>query len=213
MKDRPILFSAPMVRALLDGRKTITRRLAAPVNAFRYPGNETRMGVHSFVRGRHYITAGFGAACESLDFRECPYGEPGDRLWVRETWAVDRAYDDLSPKQIDAMRRIENLSLNVWTAADCDMHAEPEDERGRWRPSIFCMQWSSRINLRVTSVRVERLQDITEGDARAEGIVPLQMDGMSFLPRFMGVWDVINGKRASWSSNPWIWRIEFEVVR
>lgn len=134
----------------------------------------------------------------------CPYGAPGDRLWVRETWRMDQ----------------HGKGSNVIYAADLDERFR--GGKGPWRPSIFMPRSASRITLEITSVRVERLQDITEKDIIAEGVtvdVAAKMTGIpwSSLPTLHHAWeagwDFINGKRAPWASNPWVWVISFRRVQ
>lgn len=199
MKERPILFSGPMVRAILEGRKTQTRRV---VKGRWLPLVEAVMRVN----GRWVWT--------TMDYDlTTPYGEPGDRLWVRETWA---AFDlDWSWPG-----RPRDLSGGPWPnivyRADDGL-----DEHGwkRWRPSIHMPRWACRITLEVTDVRVERLKDITEDDAMAEGWI--KRPDLSKDPEvhadacrdwFVDLWDSINAKRGyGWETNPWVWRIEFQV--
>lgn len=165
-RERPILFSGPMVRAILDGRKTVTRRVVKHVPP------------------------------EGTPVHLCPYGSPGDRLWVRETWFNSRG-DDSMPTHYRADDRIEDLQI-------------------KWKPSIFMPRWASRITLVLKSVRVERLQDITEEDAKQEGCEPTNLSDayakceyLLARNRFREVWTKINGP-ASWDANPWVWRLEFE---
>lgn len=182
MKERPILFSGPLVRAILDGRKSQTRRL---------------------IR-----SAGLGeklAEMKPLSLAmNSPYGGPGDRLWVRETFAGP----------VLSVRGDDFVEDYYWRASD----EQPRDYKGklvRWRPSIHMPRAASRITLEVTSVRVERLQAITEEDAVAEGVdaipvgdVPRQAT-WSRRQDFAQLWDKINGKRATWASNPWVFVIAF----
>lgn len=187
MKDRPILFSAPMVRAILEGRKTQTRRLVAD---------------------RHVMCVG------RPELADCPYGELGDRLWVRETWAGHESDDDISPARMPAAWDGSLASAPpVWYQSTETDHRG----RGRWRPSIHMPRWASRITLRVTSVRVERLQAITPEDVVAEGVAPPMQLGALPLAwarhtkiAFANLWDQLNGARASWGSNPWVWVVGFE---
>lgn len=178
MKERPILFSAPMVRAILDGSKTQTRRAAKGIATVHVRTGEALADIDS---------AGPRVAC--------PYGQPGDRLWVREAWA-----------DCDKLVR--------YYATD-DVH--PLRKK---RPSIYMPRWASRITLEVTGVRVERLQDISVDDSMAEGIV-LQPDGGYGLadsthyhftdPRvsYWSLWETINGP-GSVDANPWVWVVEFK---
>lgn len=189
-KERPILFSTPMVRAIVEGRKTVTRRVAKLPH-----GSE--------------VWAERARKPEQI----CPYGVPGDRLWVRETWALLTG----------------NGHRYVYRADGDDPRTGwedvPAERRPRmvWRPSIHMPRAVSRITLEVVSVRVERLHDITEEDARAEGImtgVPLNatINGepgtvwvFDPVKAFQMLWDEINGKRAPWLTNPWVWRVDFRV--
>ena len=190
MKERPILFSAPMVRAILDGRKTVTRRLVKP-NPHKVDG-----GV-PFGDAPAWAHAEPGSAV-----MRCPYGVRGDRLYLRETWAAPHAYDHLPPRLIPQDARIH--------------YAATEDRGGLlWRPSIHMPRWASRILLEITAARVERLQDISEADARAEGAPAYRLPAHPVFddrPHVLGyaqLWDSINGA-GSWDANPWVWVIEFK---
>ncbi|WP_126242258.1 hypothetical protein [Burkholderia gladioli] len=220
MKERPILFSAPMVRAILDGRKAQTRRVMKP-----QPVVQTGwVGGAYWERrpARGIEPADQWCIRDALQF--CPYGQPGDRLWVRETWSTDFA------RYYPCER--------VWYAADDDRRHDIEVRDGvrgifspesnlhvpfRWRPSIHMPRALSRITLEITDVRVERLQGISERDAIAEGICKTgsgfwstygqrEVDG-TFSPRssFQSLWESINGLM-SWESNPWVWVIEFARI-
>jgi hypothetical protein len=210
MKERPILFSAPMVRALLDGSKTQTRRafstrmidlmyVAAHAGEVSYfvDNDELAPNDHSYV----------------ADF--CPYGQPGDRLWVRETWADLAELSDGNYAR-QAIYRADDIELY----GDEDEPVNVTAPDMRWRPSIFMPRWASRILLEIVSVRVERLQDISEADARAEGVTieDRHMAGYcagEFLPpairAYRDLWDQINGA-GSWDANPWVWVVEFKRV-
>lgn len=207
MKSTPILFSGPMVRAILEGRKTQTRRVCKLPEGSHdvcwwngYDGTRDHPG---------YANPGVRAVVPSgLRIISCPYGFVGDRLWVRETWG---------PCDGGIMYRASEPGP-----------AKPDD--GRWHPSILMPRWASRLTLEIVSVRVERLQAISEEDARAEGIEC--ETGLAYLDRvcrngglpssiradpppvsdYRRLWDKIEGKRAPWSSNPWVWRIEFRKV-
>jgi hypothetical protein len=194
MRERPILFNGDMVRAILEGRKTVTRRLIKPAP--------------EMVTDRSIATwEGDPAALMRLleqAGRKCPYGQPGDRLWVRETWA---------PGATRTMYR-----------AGCNPCYLPPS--GRWKPSIHMPRWASRILLEVTAVRVERLQDITEEQAIAEGIdldaladaqdrydMVLAWSGADGratpITAFRDLWNSTGG---DWDANPWAWVIEFRRV-
>jgi hypothetical protein len=190
-KERPILFSGPMVRSILDGRKTQTRRAVKFVQFDRSdtPGYDW-----------HFRGTAKGTKRSSLwqDMRHeqilsmCPYGKPGDRLWVRETWlcATGEPGPMLCHYQADGDR--------------------PEFN-GLWKPSIHMFRWASRITLEITGVRVERLQGISEADAIAEGVECCSgWIGHAGEPRriFCDLWKSINGPE-SWAANPWVWVVEF----
>lgn len=232
MKERPILFSAPMVRAILSGRKTQTRRLITHRHGIQFCGgsdeqnNPERWGWafdgpehHGYMVIARGLNERHDHGCISLP---CPYGEPGDRLWVRETF-TPAYFDDGRPGY-----RAD------WTALAAEFCTEP-----KWKPSIFMPRHQSRITLEVTGVRVERLQDISEADARAEGCDAEWCDPVDgehecepgqdlgagdgytsprrHVAAYARLWDRINGKRAPWDSNPWVWVVEFrnaeEVTR
>lgn len=178
MKERPILFSGAMVRAILEGRKTQTRRVVKYVPAL----GEPEEWCHRFSFGSDPII--FNPE------HHCKYGAVGERLWVRETWA------DCGDKT--AVMR-----------ADCSVLVPGV----RWRPSIHMPRWASRITLEIIGVRVERLQDISDEDAMAEGcqaeIIPPNFQ--SYRAGYATLWDAINGPGA-WDKNPWVWVIEFKWV-
>lgn len=176
MDDRPILFSAPMVRALLNGTKTQTRRV---VKRF-----EVRAGMPE-------------PEMQSL-LRCCPYGAPGDRLWVRETWR-ERVPD-------------QDGQTNDYRA-DHESGEDPCDVR--WVPSIHMPRRASRITLELTGVRIERLQEISEADAKAEGcIAPMYASedaDPSFAVAYRHLWEAINGAD-TWDTNPYVWCLDFRRV-
>lgn len=186
MRERPILFSGPMVRAILNGQKTVTRRVVKSdwIQSDRAP-LETSTGVfHFWCSGEHV----------------CPYGIPGDRLWVREAWASIRVVQ--APDQ----------EWVVYREGD-----NRTDYGGPWKPSIHMRRRDSRILLEIVAVRVERLQDITEEQALAEGVASceqdLDPDGNCYTPveLFSILWSSINGTD-SWNANPWVWVVEFKRV-
>jgi hypothetical protein len=166
MKSRPILFSGPMVRALLAGTKTQTRRIVKP-NAWAEEGDCDYTG--QCVKVGEYI-----------DLRRCPYGQPGDRLWVRETW--QQYFDDempadrpRGPRGTMGVPATPNRKSFAFYRADGEA-ASAEHGAARWCTPIYMPRWASRITLEITGVRVERLQEISEHDAKAEGIDPLFTD-------------------------------------
>lgn len=238
MKERPILFSGPMVNAILAGRKTQTRRIVKP--------QPVDCGDIKHLVDEYFSRQVTGDGMRE-DFK-CPYGKIGDRIWVRETWRPSRqpqngglsvmgikfaADDSIIPDQ-----RADKL----WTMARANS----------WRPSIHMPRWASRIALEITGVRVERLNDITESDSEAEGVsphveqkwwqgyykndplchtcLPAKPDGsapdslievkpyrdLSHMNRtakreYELLWNRINGPD-SWQQNPWVWVIEFKRI-
>lgn len=189
MKERPILFSGAMVRALLAGTKTQTRRVMRDQPCELLDFNRGALSIR--VRGSVYQ-----AFSPKFPPVRCPYGLPGDRLWVRETWAKPDMRSAGFPPYVYAAE---------WPDADRPKH--------RWRPSIHMPRAASRITLEVTGVRVERLQDISEADAAAEGIQEVVDAGVNHdgTPRdaYRALWASINGP-GSWDANPWVWVVEFK---
>lgn len=231
IKERPILFSGPMVRAILDGKKTVTRRVVK--------GRDPRWEVDDREDGRlwPYYPCYVYAEPEPIDL-QCPYGQPGDRLWVRETFWFARPYNyGFCPSGDPIIRRGIPLAP-VHYAADGDPPNTPNrhypdglkggafaapDPYAIWvkRPSIHMPRRLCRIVLEVKSVRVERLQGITEDEAIAEGFErDFRPDGTDYgcglvhaVEEFAALWDQLNADRGhSWESNPWVWRVEFERV-
>lgn len=216
MKERPILFSASMVRALLAGTKTQTRR-AAKV--------ESTLGIDSILAPRRagghaatYLLPGQAAEAAVC----CPYGQPGDRLWVRESWFPDPPADGTWAYAAWAGCRegqIAGVPDRFRHPAFCCYAADWLHGEVRWTPSIHMPRWASRILLEITGVRVERLQDINEMDAAAEGVATwapgaLSPDSLNADPsdQFRWLWSSINGPD-SWSANPWVWVVEFKVIK
>jgi|WetSurMetagenome_2_1015567.scaffolds.fasta_scaffold83267_3 hypothetical protein len=193
MKERPILFSDPMVRAILDGRKTQTRRVVKPQPNI--PSRGKWCGTtHAGSSNCPYCPPNFDPL-----LTVCPYGQPGDRLWVRETWLP-----------WDASGGVEKyLYRATEPGTACD---------GSWKPSIFMPRHVIRITLEIVSVRVERVQEISEADAKAEGIEdalavsPPVTIGQDRIFSFKRLWDSINAKRpgCSWGDNPWVWCLSFK---
>lgn len=197
MKERPILLNAEMVRAVLDGRKTQTRRMVDNVDsdnclALRKP-TKTRNSIYTHVMDapKHGI---------------CPFGAVGDRLWVRETFSGNYLDDD----------QIQDIKGGRDKASDlCEYRADYPDgyqAADGWTPSIHMPRWASRITLEITGVRVERLRELSEEDAKSEGVTP---PGGGVLPgwehriNFRELWMSIYGTD-NWEANPWVWVIEFK---
>ena len=215
MRERPIIFSGEMVRAILDGRKTQTRRVVKPLPS----------SMLDLPTGRQWPLR-ITKAWPDIEYTiACPYGHHGDRLWVRETWAPMDALlfsSEQSPPQSIAYRA--DRSAVIFGGDLVPRTADTRNlnwERVRWRPSIHMPRWASRITLEVTDVRVERVQDISSADARAEGVergatctddnewfyVAGKQHRIAKLA-FAALWDSINGAGA-WSANPWVWVVEF----
>lgn len=260
-KDRPILFSGEMVRAILAGDKTQTRRVVnapwrecieddRPAFKTRWAtvwGNGDHAVFHTWDKrgfggenGREHSVEDAKAwavkCAHRQGFMASPYGQPGDTLWVRETWrpvmygwsscieyAAGGSMDIKGRREYDALHNFKRIAIRIPKRSPL---AEAHHSEA-WHPSIHMPRWASRITLRVTSVRVERLHDITEEDARAEGVRPDQTVGewlggpppspdirpkswRSARDQFSCLWDENSGKRAPWSSNPWVWVIGFE---
>ena len=222
-KERPILFSGPMVRAILDGQKTVTRRIVKPEP----PEDWSHEGVefyHPAIEDDDgMLDAGseiFGAYSEDWGVK-CPYGGPGERLWVREAWGLS-ASKSVPPfvegqwlnGEYDFVRR--DVPHRFHYRADSHTGLEKRNGDGRWRPSIHMPRVASRIFLEITEVRVERVQDISEADAQAEGVKwPATGDhGRSHptcIDAFASLWDSINGV-GSWEANPYVWAVGFKRI-
>nr|WP_249172971.1 hypothetical protein [Burkholderia vietnamiensis] len=229
------MFSGAMVRAILEGRKTQTRRVmkyqppddVAPITVARY---------HPTIVGRHGDEAPgpeiFGAFSDDGAWGcKSPFGEPGDRLWVRETWkprvshscALDTC--DCADVWVDYQAAGDGVYFperkidENWTMPEAAM-------KGRWIPSIHMPRWASRITLEITGVRVERLRDISESDARAEGVTIEERHKVGYclgggrgadrppsIRAFRELWDGLNADAGhGWDANPWVWAIEFRRI-
>lgn len=187
MKERGMIFNDEMVRAILGGNKTQTRRI-----------------VEEKFYGR--------AVAAELFAKHCPYGQPGDRIWVRETYRVHGKATDVATLVYRASVR------NSWTEqthrVPVDVCNKPVSEK--WTPSIHMPRWASRILLEITDVRVERLRDMSEADAKAEGATPatykITPPEAVYRVGFGDIWRSIYGQD-NWLSNPWVWVIEFKRIQ
>lgn len=194
MKTRPILFSAPMVRALLEGHKTQTRRIIKDPVPTQFP--DWFAGAKWDPEFGMVVVDSTGTGRGTWS-RECPYGQPGDQLWVREAWQSLVEHDHLSPSKIPEGSGIQyQATYDGWVS--------------KGRPSIHMCQWMSRITLEITGLRVERLQAITEEDAKAEGCGAHPVGAARGW--FHDLWDEINGPE-SWDANPWVWVLEFKRIK
>ena len=210
IKERPILFLAPMVRAILEGRKTVTRR---PVKATKAHADGFMMLDHGKGWRPYNAFGDFASDHEGMEYPiACPYGKLGDRLWVRETCFINDYREASVPEQ-------ERADCEIHYRADGIPDFDGEEELIRWRPSIHMPRWASRILLEVTDVRVERLQDITEEQALAEGIKKHSdggyhvEDGKHFsdspVESFACLWSSVGG---DWDANPWVWCVSFKRI-
>ncbi len=208
MKEKPILFSTPMVQATLDVRKTMTRRVvknlvgATSVEDIYHRPDGLYIGTHLKVGDGQGVT---------LPFR-CPYGNIGDQLWVRETYRI--------------INHSGTASKYFYKADACQ--TDINDNEIKWKPSIFMPKEACRIRLEITNIRVERLQDISQEDSKAEGIYTMPHRPASegctphkdksfsrdcFVCAFKFLWNTINGESGNgWDTNPWLWVIEFKVL-
>lgn len=193
-KERPILFSGNMVRAILDGNKTQTRRIVKEKEI----RNRFPMYIKNNIWAWGTKPCDGTQACWSHDTFKCPYGTEGDRLWVRETWSY------LDSEKTEFIYRADD---NRWIE---DLHSAGSP----WKPSIHMPREASRITLEIKNIRVERLQDISESDTEAEGIefmrdIPDADESLTGKQLFEVLWESINSL-GSWKQNPWVWVIEFE---
>lgn len=226
MKERPILFSAPMVCALLAGTKTQTRRVVKP---------QPQMVTDRMIKTLEGDPCVLMRLLENTGKR-CPYGQPGDRLWVRETWAhyqtvnhrklgnggaISEVSDGLAGYRADGHGTIEDFRNYICVISEIDLEAV-EINGDRWKTGIHMPRWASRTTLEITGVRVERLQDVSESDAIAEGILKTVSGFYSYgdeynpgyktaRDAYRGLWGSINGP-GSWDANPWVWVVEFKKL-
>lgn len=234
MNTKPILFSGPMILAILAGRKTQTRRVVKST-AWVCDGGEPPSGSYPGSPGQWVI-----------DLDRCPYGKIGDRLWVRETWCET---DDEYGTPVVVYRAGGNRLIGRDHPRGPDYLLNASSDEGihvdRWKPSIYMPRWASRISLKITNVRVERVQDISEEDAIEEGMqkfvytskdnVATRKYGIPDRDGFPGegdfgwpwhdwkifptaafarLWDCINANRGQdWKANPWVWVIEFDIAK
>lgn len=219
MKERPILFNDEMVRAILGGKKTQTRRVIKPLPTNRANHVWADGNRFAFCEGTHEK----GARCQEDTIIKHRYGVPGDRLWVREIFAMQVSLEPGEVKPFDDGRPFlvvdegpeygTHWEQPHYRATDPapDLCYEDQEEEGpcvRWLPQLHMPRWASRILLEVQEVRAERVQDITEEDAQAEGVECV------YSMEFAKLWDSINGKKPgrSWKENPWVWVITFRKM-
>ncbi len=227
MKEKPILFSGEMVRAILDGRKTQTRRVIKrwppKIRLNRRVSGDWPFSNVSVEPGVYQPYSNpYGALSVVTDNGKklgikpsefewiSPYGQSGDHLWVRETWSPGYVFDGWPPREIP-----DDAPIHYWA----DGNPPAVWDVTKPKPSIFMPRWASRITLEVVSVRVERLQEITDMDAIAEGVHQvggIDRTGLTTgetVLEFRTLWDSINAARGyGWDSNPWVWVVEFKKV-
>jgi hypothetical protein len=238
VKERPVIFSGPMVKAILEGRKTQTRRICKPACDM---GGELAGSVHpakesgwiAWWPGNDPGLADFTKLAYQDGF-QCPYGKPGERLWVRESAYISQPNfglpEDATHKDYDGQPRVVSYTVDMgFDAKRC-----AQDYGVKCSPSIHMPRWASRITLEITSVKVERLQEISDEDCKAEGIEhnwlgsdpcpPEYADEWErygsdleaepcYSPKesFQTLWETIHGPD-SWATNPWLWCISFRRI-
>lgn len=222
MKELPILFSPPMVRAILDGSKTQTRRVvklpdnARDVQYYAPPSGRSQPGWAD--PGVNYWTPDISGATVSNHIDPCPYGQSGDRLWVRETWNHENYPYGPDDPDCCFFYRADYLDDPLGP----DLELSEDGIRRKWIPPIHMPRWASRIDLEITGVRVERLNSISEQDAIREGAPgyeegtdappPDEFHEWCYRSSFRRLWESINGP-GSWDANPWVWVIEFRRIK
>jgi len=221
--EKPIIFGSEMVKAVLSGYKTQTRRVI----------KRPEQWMIEFDGEAHRASDQYGDSYDILEV--CPYGKIGAQLWVREKWrigawnengeiAIDYANGDCLP-YVEVPDPDAHEKLWIQCTDECIKKGVEENEEGhyswdkgssplKWRPSIFMPRWASRIQLEITDIRVERVQDITDSNATAEGIVTAPTSIVTPRMSFKKLWDSINAKRGySWDKNPWCWCLTFKVIK
>jgi len=208
IKERPILFSAPMVQAILEGRKAQTRRVVKKQPS---DGFSPNVGFYNPTvidkDGDLFPGPEIFGASDADEGRKSSYGMPLDKLWVRETFMYSLRGNDTEKGYEDG---IEYRADGTFKQIDFPKPIIKDDYK--WRPSIHMPRWASRILLEITDIRVERLQDMSCMDAESEGLRPRLTEG-SALCQFPPLWDSLNASRGfSWNDNPWVWVVEFKRV-
>lgn len=234
MKERGIIFNAEMVRAILDGRKTQTRRIIKSVPATHNFHGWVTSSTHAKDEGKACWAIGDSPLLKEPIRLNCPLGKVGDRLYVRETWSVvSHEFDDdglmidyVPDRPTKAVHEMPHghgyFTGHVIYSADGYFTWGDDDGcidgRSCWKPSIHMPRWASRITLEITDVRVERLQSISEADAKAEGFDNSQSDATNSIGwfekpirAFRRIWENIYGDDG-WNNNHWVWVIEFKKV-
>jgi hypothetical protein len=229
VKEGPLLFSQPMVKATRELIKTNTRRvmITQPSNGwgFENPPIMGRINSKHPKQGKFgaFIKRGVGTEFPEADIIVCPYGKPGDRLWIKETHYMYGKWVKNGKTRTGRQRwKFKRLSTPVRYYDDAPEKVRSSSYRkSGWykRPSIFMPRWASRILLEITDIRVERVQGISEADAKAEGVgmypsgLTAWKDFIPYVSEFKRLWDSINADRGyGWDVNPWVWVIEFKNI-
>lgn len=221
MKETPIIMSGNHPRLILDELKTMTRRTWGLEGINQDPDKYKLYAAQESLQ-RFYTF--FNRQDEPLKFAKCPYGQVGQRLWVKETWETEQRYDDLKPSELPEDARILYLADGaVRTNLGIFYPTEIPTWFGKIRPSLFMPRWASRITLEITSLKAERLQEITLPDIVLEGVdIPSEYRGITnptgkfyaIRQLFEDLWDSLNAKRGHpWDNNDWIWVIGFRMVK
>jgi hypothetical protein len=205
-KERPIIFSGESVSRIQEGRKWQTRRVV------KQPLFEPLME-RAMAPG-----CGIWRHADGVSEVRCPYGRPGDRLWVKETWDCTREEATMMFDNTNRVASGEKFYM-IMRSYRADFKGEGAPETGCWRSPLFMPRWASRLLLEITDVRVERLQEISEEDAAAEGMMPQTEDlnGISCTwtrrSAFIEHWNALNAKRGyGWDVNHWVWVVSFKVI-
>jgi len=240
IKERPIIFSGEMIKAILDGRKTQTRRVIKPQPMDNY-------GPDGEPNGLRYKSIMDGLPNDLIEF--CPYGQPGDRLWVQESYCahwgdrVGKGWPNAwvlqsgeKIKQKDGTFKICSPGNKLYVYHKINMNDKPPLPHLKWIRPFGCYRWASRITLEITELRIERVQDISEAEAKAEGAKKAiwycpsgkseahhkYLGGRESMIKqriiykngFATLWDSINRKRGfGWDQNPWVWVIDFKKIK
>ena len=237
MKERGVLFNGEMVRAILEGHKTQTRRIMKvqpPDETYKFSTlcDTTAREERKHIGAHHFAKYDGFRQLDSTKYFRSPFGYKGDRLWVRENFSTDAITMYPCPKvwyqatefiKCDGIHTCPKESRGKW--ADCLTCWEEENGKFRWRPSIHMPRKASRITLEITNIRVERLQDISDEDAKAEGVETMQNYAddqwlscanvrFGTQPnkfKFGVLWDSIQ-EQNKWNENPWVWVVEFKKI-
>jgi hypothetical protein len=213
MKEHPIIFSGPMIRAILEGRKTQTRRIVKFSSKSISPNGpyvESDGNPESLLTAVHEL--------QKLSTKlACPYGTIGDRLWVRESFARVEPYPQIGERyEMPMGAPVSEVHREYWRKRIAFKADTDESFNQKWKPSIHMPRWASRITLEITDIRIERIQEVSDSDAFSEGIQATvnegQLDDGTAKGAFKALWNSINVKRASWESNPYVWALTFRRI-